>query len=224
MDVYMFVGGVLMYITALVFVAGISYRLNNWLRSPQPTPWPLYPVKDRITAVAETLLMLPHYRAEKVLWVTAIAFHLCFLVSASLHLKDFLAGEVSAFEGAAFYLGAIAGTGAVATTLVFWARRFTIARVKVITALEDHFALAILLVTLALGTYLRLTHAVEPGDVQRYIFSLLSFSPQVPHNPAFLLHLFLGEIYLMYFPFSKPMHAFSSLINSFITTEVGRNA
>ncbi len=221
MNAVSFIGGFLPYVAFVVFSLGILYRVYRWVSSPQPTPWPLYPLRSRLSAMAEVLIMKPHFKSDKSLWAVAIVFHLAFLVSSLLHLKDFTAGEVAAFEGTAFYLGIFAGVGAVVTTILFWLRRFTIPRVRVVTMFEDHFALALLLATLMLGTYLRVTHAVEPQEVQSYIYSLAALKPaNIPSNPVFLAHLFLAEIYLMYFPFSKPMHAFSSMINSFITTEV----
>lgn len=221
MDTVWFVGAVLPYVTFTVFCLGVGYRLWRWLSTPQPTPWPLYPLKNRVAAVAEVIVMKPHFKSDRALWSIAIVFHSAFLVSALLHIKDFIAGEVEAFEGIAFYFGAAAGAAAVVTTILFWLRRFTLPRVRVLSMLDDHLALGLLLVTLILGTYLRVFHVVEPSEVQSYIQSLVALKPEsVPSHPVFLAHLFFGEIYLMYFPFSKPMHAFSSIINSFITTEV----
>lgn len=221
MDAVWFIGAFLPYVAFGVFCFGILLRIYRWLSSPQPTPWPLFPLRNKLAAVGEVLTMKPHFKSDKSLWSIAIVFHSAFLVSALLHIKDFIAGEVAAFEGLAFYLGTFAGIAAVVTTILFWLRRFTIPRVKVLTMFEDHFALALLLVTLILGTYLRIFHVVEPSQVQSYIYSLAALKPaNIPSDPVFLAHLLFGEIYLMYFPFSKPMHAFSSMINAFITNEV----
>ena len=45
-------------------------------------------------------------------------------------------------------------------------------------------------------------------EVKGFILGLMTFHPvQVPHHPLFLLHLFFVLTLMIYFPFSKLLHA-----------------
>jgi len=55
-------------------------------------------------------------------------------------------------------------------------------------------------------------------DYRRYLLSLLFFKPELPlgvsssgHSFMLVIHVFLGNLFLMFFPFSLSMHSFLSL-------------
>jgi nitrate reductase gamma subunit len=90
---------------------------------------------------------------------------------------------------------------------LFW-RRLGLPRTLYISNLPDYFAL--LLLGLIAGTGLMVSYwlHVYIVDAKAFILGLITFHPvEVPHHPLFLLHLFFVLTLMIYFPFSKLVHA-----------------
>jgi nitrate reductase gamma subunit len=95
----------------------------------------------------------------------------------------------------------------IATVLLFLGRRMLVARVREISKAPDFLALLLLVAVITCGNLMRFGGAhFDLAQTRTWAASLLAFSPVVPASSAFLLHLFLAEILLLYVAFSKLMH------------------
>ena len=158
------------------------------------------------------------YGENKWLWLGAIAFHYSFLVILLRHLKFFTEpvpgwvaglGELDAFFQLlvpAFYL-----TDAVilAALLYLLGRRVLDRRVRYFSLPSDYFALFLLLGIALTGILMRYVYRVDIVAVKELAMGLVNFHPAVPEGiaPIFFAHLALVSALLIYFPFSKLMHA-----------------
>jgi nitrate reductase gamma subunit len=88
------------------------------------------------------------------------------------------------------------------------ARRLTIRRVIYVSILTDYFVLALLGCIAGTGILMRYVARTYLVDVKAFILGLLTLDPVgPPTNPFFLAHILLVCVLLVYFPFSKLMHA-----------------
>jgi nitrate reductase gamma subunit len=158
------------------------------------------------------------YGENKWLWFGAIAFHYSFLVIFLRHLKFFTEpvprwvaalGDLDGFfqiSVPAFYL-----TDAVilAALLYLLGRRLADRRVRYLSLPSDYFALFLLLGIAVSGILMRYFYRVDIVAVKELAMGLVTFHPAVPAGvgPIFFLHLALVSTLLIYFPFSKLMHA-----------------
>jgi nitrate reductase gamma subunit len=225
------------YFTIAIFAGGVSFKAINWLVHPMGVKWALYPApmsgaKRLTTVLVEVFTLRSLLRGDTRLWVGALLFHIGLFTSFALHtfvnlwfapiyntifeLCGLTPGTIAIL---AFLIGSAAGlltAGAVVYPFLF--DRLFVREVRDISSFADYAALVLLLGTIGLGTYLRLFQVIDPVYLKTYLVSLATFSPVPPPNdPLFLLHLLLAQIYLICFPFSKPMHFIGLLINQRIT-------
>ena len=87
-------------------------------------------------------------------------------------------------------------------------RLLTVDRVREISAPADYFALFLLLAIVMTGNAMRFLGHFDLAQSRQYFASLmmLQWPVAVPENGWFLAHLFLGQMLLLYMPFSKIMH------------------
>jgi len=231
---------ILPYFTMAILVGGVAYKAITWLRYPMPAKWALYPAPasglKRLSAISlEVFTLRSLRRGNKVLWVGALLFHVGLFTSFALHsfvnlwfariydtLFQFIGLTRGVIEVSVFLIGSTAGLiTAVTVVFSFLLNRVLVREVRDISSFVDYGMLILLFVTISLGTYLRIFQVVDSANLKMYLVSLAALSPiQPPSNPLFLLHLLLAQIYLIYFPFSKPMHFIGLLINQNITTTV----
>ena len=111
------------------------------------------------------------------------------------------------------------------TLLFFLFRRFHSPSSE-ISVPADYYILVLLCLTVLFGSQLHLARSlfdystVEVEDYREYLSGMLSFSPAVPevltdryvgHSFLFVLHVFFANLFLMFFPASKMMHALLAL-------------
>ncbi|MDW8045604.1 MAG: respiratory nitrate reductase subunit gamma [Nitrososphaerota archaeon] len=223
------------YVTLVLFLTLMSYRIITWLIRPMPVSWVLYPVLHSKVGVGRAILkdvvtLGSHFKADKRLWVAAITFHISFIVFAP-HIIYFLSGTYIAIDpillslgmskdsifGLKFYLGSISGVIATITVFYFILWRIFCKKAREISSKEDYFNLTFLLLVILLGTYLRVYELVPANEYINYFLSLVSFNPiQPPTHPLFLAHFILAQLYLIYFPFSKCAHFMGLFVNQWI--------
>ena len=98
--------------------------------------------------------------------------------------------------------------------LILIVRRFTNDRLAVISLFQDYFVLVLILAIGLTGLLLKFFVRTNLVDVKAFIFGLVTFSPaQMPDSSLFLIHFSLVLILLVYFPFSKLMHAWGVLMS-----------
>lgn len=135
------------YIALAVFVGGMAYRIWNWGRLPTGFSWGLFPKPTRWTFISviwrafawPTLL-----RADKLLWIGAMLFHVGLLFLFVGHL-DLFVNILSVMKGlgisaqTTYAIGVYAGLVVGIVLIFFGIRRISIARAKEPSSLADHF-------------------------------------------------------------------------------------
>jgi nitrate reductase gamma subunit len=202
----------LAYFSAITFVVAMLWRLIGYLRTPMPYPHTLTPgPKTEGQAVLRILgdvTIFPNlFKADKWLWVGAWIFHAALAAVLFRHLRYFTypaPGLVLFMETVALFFGCLFGAAAL---FLFW-RRLSLPRTLYISNISDYFALVLL--GLIAGTGLSISYWLHVNlvDVKGFILGLMTFHPvEIPRHPLFLLHLFFVLILMLYFPFSKLLHA-----------------
>ena len=200
------------YVVAVVFVAGIVTRVFAWAATPVPLKIPTTPAPKTYPGVTvrvagEVLVFNSLFRADKLLWVGAWAFHIGLVLIILRHLRYFLypvPDWVMTMQTAGVWTGYLFPL----PILYLLARRLTLRRVIYVTTLPDYFVLALLGCIAGTGILMRYVARVYLVDVKAFILGLLTLDPVgPPTNPYFLAHILLVCLLLVYFPFSKLMHA-----------------
>ncbi len=209
------VGVILPPVTFVLFVAAMLNRILTWRRAPKPgmTLFPTSPGGTVAGVVKETLFFPSLFRGDRFLWAMSWLFHamltLIFIghlrvvadipaLWATLHIDpDVMSGVV----------GGAAGVTILVMIVLLIGRRFAVERVREISAPADYFALFLLMAIVLTGNAMRFLGPVDLAATHRYFASFATLQwPVVPENSWFLAHLFLGQMLLLYMPFSKIMH------------------
>jgi len=158
------------------------------------------------------------YVGSKYLWAAALAFHWAMLVVVLRHFRFFVepipvwVGWLEAVDGF-FQIGVpvIYATTVVLTAALVWllVRRLMDAQVRYISLPSDYFALFLLLGIAISGGLMRHVEKVDIVQVKAAIAGWASLDLFVPQNVGILyfVHVFLVSALLVYFPFSKLLHA-----------------
>ncbi len=214
------VGGLLPYLTVLLFVAGMAYRFRVWFKTPQPGKMTLFGKSDASTAkalVGEALLFPSLFRGDKVLWSFAWIFHASLALAFLGHIRvitgfaDRMMMSMGMSAEGIDQMSAAAG-GAVGILLLvsgaaLLVRRLTITRVREISLAPDFIALLLLVAIIATGDLMRFgAQHFDLSATRDWALTLLTLSPVVPANNTFLLHALLAQLLIIFIPFSKLMH------------------
>jgi nitrate reductase gamma subunit len=147
------------------------------------------------------------FKADKLLWGGAWVFHAALAAILFRHLRYFtypVPSLVLQMETVALFFGYLFGA---AILYLFW-RRLALPRTLYISNVPDYFALALLFGIAATGMLVSAWLHVSIVDVKAYILGLLTLRPvPPPMHPLFLTHLSLVFILMIYFPWSKLLHA-----------------
>lgn len=205
-----FVG--LAYFATFAFVAGLIWKLIRYLRTPMPLPHALTPAptteSGAVLRVLGDLTIFPNlFKADKLLWAGAWIFHVALAAVLFRHIRYFtypVPGLVLILETVALFFGVLFGA---AILFLFW-RRLGLPRTLYISNVPDYFVLALLGLIASSGLMVSYWLHVNIVDVKGFILGLMTFHPvAVPRHPLFLLHLFFVLLLMIYFPFSKLLHA-----------------
>lgn len=202
----------LAYFAALAFVLGLLWRLVGYLRTPMPYPATVTPAPTTdggaALRVAGDVLIFPAlFKADKTLWAGAWLFHAALWVILLRHLRYFtypVPGLSVLMSSVALWAGYIFGLAAL---FLFW-RRLALPRTLYLSGLPDYFALALVGLIAATGIVVKYWLHVNLVDVKAFTLGLLTLRPVAPpQHPLFLVHFLLVTLLLLYFPFSKLLHA-----------------
>ena len=212
------------YIAPLVFILGIGYRIWGWSRLPAGFSWGLFPkpTKSTITGILfGKILALPTLvKSSQEVIILALIMHFAIITSIFLHLE--LLTSLSR-ETIIDIAGSSAGITGVILVGYFLLRRVFAQETREISAFADYFWLSILLLTVIIGTYLRVGDIVQPSAYRTFTSSIITFNPTLPpQNPWFLVHAFCGEIYLIYIVSGKMMHSIGWLFTQYILVKESR--
>jgi nitrate reductase gamma subunit len=213
-----FVGAILPYLVVPVFVAGMAYRFRIWFNTPQPAKMTLFPAADSTFrgVLSETLFFPSLFRGDRVLWWFAWLFHITLALVFLGHTRVFTGLIDGALRSAGMsakgidlmshYSGGAAGVLLLATGLLLLLRRLSVARVREISAIPDFLAPLLLVCIITTGDLMRFAGSFDLQETRTWAASLFTFSPLVPQNGMFLLHLLLAQLLIVFIPFSKILH------------------
>lgn len=230
-----FIGQVLPYIAAGVFVIGVTYRVLGWLRVPVPFQLTLFPApKDgigRISAVGTELLFFKSlFNNDKTLWFWAWALHISLAMVIGGHIVGiyYLMNQFTligmtpaASQATSAVLGTSAGVVLMVALIVLFYRRISLPAVKRLSDPADYVDLLFLLSIVITGNHMRLpsVHVNLPA-IKAYLGGLLALSPgPIPTEWVFISHFTLVNLFLIYFPFSKMLHFAGFLVNRAMLVE-----
>lgn len=212
------VGAILPYVVVPAFVAGMGYRFWTWSQSPQPAKMTLFPAGGSTfrEVLAETLLFPSLFRGDRVLWFLAWFFHATLALVFLGHIRVFTGAAdriLEAFgmtpKGLDLMSGVVGGAAGILLLvigLLLLLRRVALPRVREITGVPDVLAILLLLVIIITGDLLRFSAPFDLEQTRGWAASLLTFSPVVPKNDMFLIHLALSQVLILFIPFSKILH------------------
>lgn len=213
------------YLAIFIFVLGMGYRIWKWKHLPTGFSWGIFPkpTKWTITSVIWRALSWPTlFRADKLLWIGAMIFHIVLLFLFVGHLGNFvdvlaLTESLGISEEATYMIGIIAGILSLVALFVFISRRLFVTKVKEISSFSDNFILWYFLVVVAVGIYARLFDEVSSEVVRTFAISVVTFNPTLPpENIWFLIHTLLAEIFIIYAVAGKPVHLVGQWFTQYI--------
>ncbi len=158
------------------------------------------------------------YASSKFLWVFALMFHYSFLVIIIRHMRLFFE-PVPGFVRLAEFLDGIFQISApnvyltnalfVVSLAYLIYRRFADAKVNYISLVQDYFPLFLILAIALSGIYMRYVTQADIVGIKAITMGMLGMKFVVREGiqTPFFIHVFLVSVLLMYFPFSKLMHA-----------------
>jgi len=214
------VGGVLPYLTVLLFVGGMAYRFWTWFKTPQPGKMSLFYVKDKSTVkgVLEDVLFFPGlFKGDRMLWSFAWIFHATLALVILGHIRVFtgladvilmkLGMSTEGIDQMSATAGGAAGIVLMVTGALLLIRRFVIPRVREISRSPDVVALLLLLAIVVTGNFMRFgAEHFDLAQTRLWAASLLTFAPVIPASNMFLVHALFAQLLIMFIPFSKVMH------------------
>ena len=219
MDVFAFlVGGILPYLTVLVFIVGMVYRISVWLKTPQPGKMTLFPAPDSPTGgVLTEILFFPSlFKGDKILWFFSWFFHVTLALVFLGHIRVFasfvdeillaLGMSPEGFDTMSAGAGGVAGIILFATGVLLLLRRVAVQRVREISGIPDFFALLLLIAIICTGDIMRFGAHFDLEQTRIWAKSLITFSPVTPQNSMFLVHALMAMLLIIYIPFSKILH------------------
>ncbi len=159
-----------------------------------------------------------NYIGTKYLWAAAMAFHWSMLIVVFRHFRFFVEPVPRLVEIAQYFDGFFkVGVPVIYATSVLLIvslgylllRRLADPKVKYISLPTDYFALYLLLGIAISGFLMRHLEKVDIVNVKAAIAGWASFQLVAPEGVGalYFIHVFLVSVLLVYFPFSKLLHA-----------------
>ncbi len=200
------------YLSLVIFTAGTAYRIYLYARAPAPlkitlTPGPKTPAGVVGRLAGDVLLFQNLFQADKVLWAGSWVFHASLFITLTWHLRYFtypVPGFVTSIQSLSVYTGYLLPLAAV---YLFW-RRLASLRDFYMSGLPDYGALILLAGIAGTGLLVHYVARAYLVDIKAFALGLVTLHPVAPPmHPIFLIHFSLVCLLLIYFPYSKMMHA-----------------
>ena len=201
------------YISALIFISGLSYKLIQYWKTPAPLKIPIAPSALDTKGVflryfREIFLFASLFKANKWTWLFGWSFHLALVLLFFRHLVYFWPGEVplilyktEPFKYAAYPL--------IIGLLGLLGRRVFVDRVRYISAPSDYLMLLVFILIASTGMIMTFANN-HPNlfMVKNFAAGLIIFKwSELPGEIIFLLHIFPVFCLIAIFPISKLLHA-----------------
>ncbi len=220
MDYFIFV--ILPYLTVLIFIFGLIWRIRLWWKKPRANAVLFPAVRSKLVAAGKVagdiVLFGKTFSLSKSLWIMTVLFHLGLLLVILGHIRviteiGFLWSwfnlSEEGIDRVAFAMGMTAGGLMLSGGILLLARRFT-PKMRVLSIFQDYFVLGMLLLVIFTGFAMRLWMPIHVEEIQHYARGVLTFQPAAEiGNSVFLWHFFVAQMLVMYLPFSKLIHVVS---------------
>jgi nitrate reductase gamma subunit len=202
----------LFYFAALVAVAGLTFKVIQYARTPAPLKIPTTPAPTTQGGVAlrmarEVVLFESLFRGNKWTWIFGWMFHFGLFLVTLRHLRYFIEPVPLPLQLIQPF-GIYAGFAMVAGLVGLWARRLLVDRVRYISAPSDHLILALLILIGVTGLAMSFLVHTDVVAVKAFFLGLYTFNLQpLPGDPLLLAHLLMVAGLMIIFPYSKLLHA-----------------
>ncbi len=206
------IAGPMVYFSVGILIIGTLYKLSLWVKTPASSiNLALFP-KSGGNTLTDTLFIPEAYKVNKTMWAIAFFLHFAGPLVVLAHLAlYFPAVNDNALFG---IVQGLLGIGLGAAVLALILTKFN-SPYREVCVPEDYILLIFLFLLVFVGNALHFTATIPGNAYQDYISSLLSFKPSLgsalaasPAKNLFVLHLFLVNLFLLYFPFSKLLYWF----------------
>jgi len=201
------------YLSLLIFVIGLSYKIIQYWQTPVPLKIPIAPAPLKVSGVfvrmiREVFLFESLFKSSKWTWFFGWIFHWALVLLFIRHLGYFWPGDTpeyllktESFKYASFPL-IIGLTGLLG-------RRIFVDRVRYISAPSDYLMLILLIAIGASGMLMTFAlYYPDMGLVYSFAEGLVTLNwSELPSEWIFLAHIFLAFTLIAIFPISKLLHA-----------------
>jgi len=213
------------YLITFLLIVGILYRLLQWVKvKNSPVGLGVFPFRREtrtlLQRVQEILLFSTLPAVSITFWLASWMMHLSLALMFVGHLRllfeitplwTLLRVDVSHVDQVSRWTGSTFGLIFIGAACAVFLRRLMNKNLRVLSFLEDYFALSLLLAIGASGMAMRFWGDVNIKIYRTFFLSLLQLHPvNPPTDPFFLIHFLLAQILLVYLPFGKLVHFFAS--------------
>lgn len=200
------------YVAMAIFIVGFLARIRKYATTPSPLKIPLTPAPVRPAGVVyrmiqEVGVFKSLFYGNKLIWLAGYIMHIALALALAKHLRFFFKytpsglNWLTSFE---IYIGFIF----LGALLLLFLLRLVTDRTYYISLMTDYAILVLLMLIAATGIFTKYYVRTDIVGVKQFMMGLISFNPApMPADPIFMIHFSLVMLLLIYFPFSKLMHA-----------------
>lgn len=203
---------ILFYFATLMFVVGLFYRINAYVRTPAPLKIPTTPAPTTQSGVVlrmarEVVFFESLFKANLWTWSMGWLFHASLALVLMRHLRYFTEpvwGWVALIQPFGMYAGLTMLLG----LLGLWARRLFVERIRYISTPSDHLMLLLLIGITASGLVMKFVAHTDVIAVKNFFLGWMQLSiGALPGDFVLYFHLLSVVALLAIFPISKLLHA-----------------
>ena len=203
---------ILFYFATLMFVVGLFYRINAYVRTPAPLKIPTTPAPTTQSGVVlrmarEVVFFESLFKANLWIWSMGWLFHASLALVLMRHLRYFTEpvwGWVALIQPFGMYAGLTMLLG----LLGLWARRLFVERIRYISTPSDHLMLLLLIGIAASGLVMKFVAHTDVIAVKNFFLGWMQLSfGALPGDVVLYFHLLSVVALLAIFPISKLLHA-----------------
>lgn len=200
------------YLAVVIFIAGFLARVWKYATTPSPlriaqTPAPTTSGGVVNRMAQEVVLFKSLFKSNRVIWVGGYLFHLILLLVLIRHFRFFFASvpEVLRFITTFEMFAGFIMLGALGYLFML---RLVVDRTRYISVFADYAILLLLMGIAITGISMKYASGADIENIKSFTMGLVTFSPvDMPAQANFIIHFTLVLLLIIYFPFSKLMHA-----------------
>ncbi len=215
------------YLAFAVFFIGTGLRLFTLYRTPKYTAaLQVFSEKHsgRLWAIYDAFLFPTIRKHNPILWIFLMLFHICFFLIVIGHIELFREFGIFQIIPHEIFLGKGFVGLIICLSLLFLLGRRFFSPVRELSTPGDYFLLILIFLTALFGSQMHWARqwygydALLVENYRAYLLSLLYLKPELNfavlnsgHAFMLVLHVFFANLLLMIFPFSRLMHAFTTV-------------